>query len=208
MRTPRVPGDRPASGPLGKRAPRRPDGARSPLERPVDRLERRLRVFLTAVALVVLPLVAWGAGQAVYGHYVHAQQTQMARLHPVTAGLLSDARLAGDHPGARPGFHALVRWSDREGSHTGVAPVRAWLHRGATTTVWLDARGAVAAPPEGRDFAVTAGTATAFAAACGGVATAYGVWRAVTKSIDRRRLAQWNREWERVEPGWATRYAR
>ncbi|MEV5010832.1 hypothetical protein [Streptomyces sp. NPDC055692] len=101
---------------------------------------------------------------------------------------------------------ALVRWSDREGSHTGVAPVRAWLHREASATVWLDARGTIATPPEGRDFAATAGVA--FATGLGVVVTVYGVWRAVDGGIDRHRLAQWDREWEHVEPGWVTRYGR
>ncbi|MCC5478339.1 hypothetical protein LMU33_24995 [Streptomyces sp. JA03] len=174
----------------------------------MDRWERRLRVILTVVTLVVLPLVAWGAGQAVYGHYTQVRQVQLARLHPVAARLLTDARSSGDRRGAQPGFHALVRWSDRDGSRTGTAPVRAWLHRGATATVWLDARGVIAVPPENRDFAVTAGVAMGFATAFGGVAAAYGARRGIYRSIDRRRLAQWNREWERVEPGWVTRYGR
>lgn len=206
MRTPRTPGHRPASGSPGESSRR--TGVRSPLERPVDRLERGLRVVLTVVALVVLPLAAWGAGRAVYGHYTQVWQVRSARLHPVAARLLTDARSSGDRRGAQPDFHALVRWSDREGSRTGIAPVRAWLHRGATATVWLDARGVIADPPENRDFAVTAGVAVGFATAFGGVAAAYGVWRAVDRSLDRRRLAQWNREWERVEPGWVTRYGR
>ncbi|WP_437063673.1 HAD-IC family P-type ATPase [Streptomyces sp. enrichment culture] len=42
----------------------------------------------------------------------------------------------------------------------------------------------------------------------GGVAIAYGAWWAVGRSIDRRRLSRWTREWERVEPGWVTRYGR
>ncbi|MGX4695296.1 hypothetical protein [Streptomyces sp. JNUCC 63] len=163
----------------------------------MDRLERRLRIVLTAVAPAVLPLAAWGAGQVVYSHCTHVRQVQSARLHPVTVRLLIDAWSAGGSPGAQSGFHALERWSDREGSHTGVAPVRAWLHRRDTATVWLDARGAIATPPEGWDFATTAG-----------VATAYGVWRAVGRGISRRRMAQWNREWECVEPGWVTRYGR
>ncbi len=174
----------------------------------MDRLERRLRVALAAVALVVLPLTVWGAGQAVYAHYTHARQVQLARLTPVGARLLTDARSAGDRPGAQSGFHALVRWSDRSGSHTGVAPVRAWLQKGAATTVWLDARGAVADAPEDRDFAATAGVAVGSAAALGGAAVAYGVRRAVGRSLDRRRMDQWDREWTRVEPDWVTRFGR
>lgn len=119
----------------------------------------------------------------------------------MTAHLLSDARSGGDRPGASD-FHALVRWRD----HMGVAPVRAWLHRGQATTVWLDGRGAIAAPPEARDLAATVGVAVGFATAFGGVAIAYGAWRAIGRSIDRRRVVRWTREWERVEPGWAARY--
>ncbi|OLZ69018.1 hypothetical protein AV521_19910 [Streptomyces sp. IMTB 2501] len=208
MRTPDPSSHRPASGSPGKRAPHGPDDRRSPLERPVDRLERRLRVVLAAVALVVLPLTAWAAGQAVYSHYTHARQAKLARLHPVTARLVTDARSADDRAGAQSGFHAAVGWSDRDGGHTGVAPVRAWLHRGAATTVWLDAQGTIATPPEGRDFAATAGAAVAFATSFGGVATAYGLWWALGRSMDRSRLSHWDREWERVEPGWVTRYGR
>lgn len=75
MRTPRLPGHRPSSGSPGKRAPHGPDGGRGPLERSVDRLERRLRVFLTALAVLALLLAVWGSGLAVYSHYAHVRQT-------------------------------------------------------------------------------------------------------------------------------------
>ncbi|KOV53567.1 hypothetical protein ADL00_33755 [Streptomyces sp. AS58] len=61
-------------------------------------------------------------------------------------------------------------------------------------------------PRPDKDFAVTAGVAVAFATGLGGVATVYGVWRAVGGFLDRRRMARWDREWEHVEPGWVTRY--
>ncbi|MFB7324728.1 hypothetical protein [Streptomyces sp. NPDC056190] len=86
--------------------------------------------------------------------------------------------------------------------------MRAWLHREASAAVWLDARGTVATPPEGRDFAATAGVAVAFATGLGGVVTVYGVWRAIDGGIDRHRLAQWYREWGHVEPGWVARCGR
>ncbi|MFE2064362.1 hypothetical protein ACFXDH_18490 [Streptomyces sp. NPDC059467] len=88
------------------------------------------------------------------------------------------------------------------------APVRAWRRRAATATAWLDVCGDIAAPPPARDFAATAGAAAGCATAFGGVATACGVRWALGRSIDRRRLAQWARAWERVEAGWVTRYTR
>ncbi|MGW7543175.1 Rv1733c family protein [Streptomyces sp. NPDC054770] len=208
MRTPRLPAHRRPSGPPGKRARHGGDVGPGSLERPVDRLERRLKVLLAIVVLVAVPLVAWGVGNTVYNHFTLVRQTALARLHPVTATLLTEARSSADRPGAQSGFHALVRWNDRNGSHTGVAPVRAWLHRGADTTVWLDAHGAVATPPPDRDFAATAGVAMGCATVFGGVATACGVRWALGRSMDRRRLTQWARAWERVEPDWVTRYGR
>ncbi|MET8946872.1 hypothetical protein ABZX30_25740 [Streptomyces sp. NPDC004542] len=171
----------------------------------MDRLERRLRTLLAVLAVVALPLAAVSAGYATYSHSAQARQARVARLHPVSAHLLSDARSSDDRAGAQSGFHALVRWSDREGGHTALAPVRAWLHRGATATVWLDGRGVVSAPPPGRDLPVTTGVAVGFGTASGGAAAALGVWWAVGRSFDHRRSARWAREWERVEPLWAAR---
>ncbi|WP_369386553.1 hypothetical protein AB5J72_02330 [Streptomyces sp. CG1] len=161
--------------------------------------------MLTALAVLALPLAVWGAGQAIYSHYPHVRQTQSARLQPVVAHLLTDARSGGDRPGAQSGFHALVRWSDHNGVRTGVAPVRAWLHQGATATVWLDAHGTIAAPPEGRDLAAIAGVAVGCGTTLAGVAGAYTARRAVGRYFERRRKAQWTREWERVEPDWRPR---
>lgn len=208
MRTPRLPGRRSTSARPGKGARHAADGEPGSLERPMDRLERGLRVLLTLVALVAVPLGAWCVGHAVYSHFTLARQTRLAQLHPVTASLLTQARSGDDRAGAQSGFHALVQWSDRNGAHTGVAPVRAWLHRGATATVWLDARGDIATPPRARDFASTAGVATGCATAFGGVATSCGLRWALDKSIEQRRLARWAREWEHLEPGWVTRYTR
>lgn len=73
---------------------------------------------------------AWGAGQTLHSHCMNARQAQLARRYPVAAHPLTDARAAGDRTGAQSGFDALVCWSDKEGSHTGVAPVRAGLNRG------------------------------------------------------------------------------
>ncbi|WP_406164710.1 hypothetical protein [Streptomyces sp. NBC_00996] len=84
--------------------------------------------------------------------------------------------------------------------------MRAWSQRGAAATVWLDARGDISAPPLARDLSMTAGVAVGFATAFGGVAAAFGAWWAVNRSLDRRCLDQWTREWERVEPGWAARH--
>ncbi|MBV2357657.1 hypothetical protein KUM39_25415 [Streptomyces sp. J2-1] len=61
-------------------------------------------------------------------------------------------------------------------------------------------------PCPDKDFGVTAGVAVAFVTGLGGVATAYGVGRAVGGFLERRRMARWDHGWERVEPGWVTLY--
>ncbi|MEU6510301.1 hypothetical protein [Streptomyces sp. NPDC046942] len=60
--------------------------------------------------------------------------------------------------------------------------------------MWLDARGDIAAPSPAADLAATAAAAVGSATAFGGVAVAFGVWWAVSRSLDRFRLSQWTRE--------------
>jgi hypothetical protein len=61
---------------------------------------------------------------------------------------------------------------------------------------------AISAPPPARDLAVTAGVAVGFATVFGVAAAAFGAWWAASRSLDRRRLDQWTREGERMEPDW------
>lgn len=204
MRTPRLRGHRPLYQSGGRRQAKGLDGrGRNPLERPSDRIERRLRVLLMAVLVLAVPMAAWVAGSAAHDHDSRLRQVQMAQRHPVTARLLSDAN--GD---GQAGAHASVRWSDSRGAHFAIAAVGPWQRAGDTATLWLDAHGNVTAPPPASDMATLAGAEMGFAAAAGVVLTAGGAWKVVRVCLDRRRLRQWDREWELVEPRWTGRRGR
>ncbi|MFF3517623.1 hypothetical protein [Streptomyces sp. NPDC002573] len=162
-------------------------------------------MLVTAVLMLLLPLTGWIAGSAVYGHYSQLRAAQLAERHAVTAQLMSDAQVGGDGftDQARP--RARVQWEDRQGLHVTVAPVGTWQRKGSTATVWLDTRGNIAAAPVTRDRAATAGVCAGLATAAGLAALAGVAWKGVRVSLDRRRFAQWDREWELVEPRWTGR---
>lgn len=180
----------------------RPGGVHNPLERPSDRLERRLRLLLTVLLAVMLPAAAWLAGSTTHRHYGQLRQAQLAERHPVTAQLLSDAQAGLDRPGGDIGARAPVRWSGPGGARVAVAPVASGERKGATVTVWLDSRGRVTSPPVTRDVNTTVSVGAGLAAATAAALCLGGAWRGVRRSLDRRRLAGWDREWELVEPRW------
>ena len=207
MRAPHFRGHRPAPQP-GPRHRRASGSGDNGLERQSDRLERRLRLLVLALRMVGLPMAGWSAGSTAYGHFSQLRAAQLAGRHAVTAQLVSDAQIGGDRLTGQTRPRAPVRWSDRQGVHVTVAQVGTWQRKGSTATVWLDARGNVTSPPDTPDRAATAGLTVGLGAATGVAAMVGGAWKGVRVSLDRRRFAQWDREWELVEPRWTGRRGR
>jgi hypothetical protein len=195
----------PQPGPRRRRAS---DSGDPGLERRSDRLERRLRLLVMAVLMVGLPITAWTAGSAAYSHYSQLRKAQLAERHPITARLVSDAPVGGDRPTGQTRPRAPVQWSDHLGVHITLASVEAWERKGSTATVWLDSRGNVVPAPVPPDRAATAGTGVGLATATGVAVIMASAWKGVRMSLDRRRFAQWDREWELVEPRWTGRHGR
>ncbi|MDT0467429.1 hypothetical protein RM764_31290 [Streptomyces sp. DSM 41699] len=158
--------------------------------------------------MLLLPLMGWIAGSAVYDHYNQLRESQLTERHSVMARLVSDAQVGGDGFTGQTRLQARVQWQDRQGVHVTVAPVGTWQRKGSTATVWLDTRGNVASAPVTWDRAATAGVCAGLATAAGVAALAGGAWKSVRVSLDRRRFAQWDREWELVEPRWTGRRGR
>ncbi|MFI9650736.1 hypothetical protein ACIHAA_31280 [Streptomyces sp. NPDC052040] len=157
---------------------------------------------------MAVPSASWAAGSVTYAHHDRLRETQLAALHPVRARLESDARTAADRPTGKRGQGALVRWSDRQGAHTATATVSPRLRAGDTTTIWLDGRGTVAAPPVTTTEAVSTAVGVGLVTAAGATVIVGGVWQGVRRALDRRRFAQWDHEWETVEPQWTMRHPR
>jgi hypothetical protein len=174
---------------------------RNPLRRRSDVAEAWIGLALGALAVVGAPaagvVAAWGA-EAELHHEVRAD-------HTVSAVLLQDATTSASVSGGT-GYGRVptqVRWTASDGAtRTGVATVPEGLTAGATTTVWLDNRGRPTEQPPGSAEvdaqAWTLGVVVG-GAACG---VSLAVRRAVRAGFDRRRAAEWEREWAEVGPQW------
>lgn len=190
-----------ASGPPSRRGDDAPKGANS-LRRTSDRFEHWFRRVLVVVLFVGLPTASIGAGLASYEASMRTVRAQTAERHQVTARPASAVR--GGDWAKRP---AQVRWTDPDGAvRTGSALVRTGTPAGAAVRVWVDRHGTVTTAPATTLNAAAGGWLiggmTAFGVAAGLHATHAGVRRL----LDRRRYAQWDAEWDLVEPRWSARF--
>ncbi len=98
---------------------------------------------------------------------------------------------------------AKVRWTASDGStETGRATVDSGVKARSGVVIWLDDQGRIASqPPTAAQAEAQAGLLGASAAlALGGVT--YGAGRVARWRLDRRRIDEWGRQWDDVEPQW------
>ncbi|WP_455770869.1 Rv1733c family protein [Streptomyces collinus] len=193
-----------ASGPSPSRREPPPEGM-NPLIRPSDRLETWIRRFLMLVLVLGLPVAALSAGLTAYESSMRTVQAQSAERQEVNARLKSSVKGAT----ADGKQQAEVRWTDDNGKvRTGTTLVKSGTPEGATVPVWLDRQGTITSPPMTTLTARTNGWFVGGMAAVG-VAGGFFAARAGTRRVlDRRRYAQWDTEWDRVEPLWSARFRR
>lgn len=178
---------------------------RNPLRRRSDLVE----AWLVLVTFVLALLIGVFAGVAAAVVVDGSIEDRREHTRPVPAVLVEDAAhalpasVAEDGDG---GVWAKVRWTAPDGtSRTGRAEVEAGAKAGAAVTVWNDPEGRLAsAPPEGADarFQIVMSGITVSVAAGGLVVL--GGW-IVRSRLQWRRLAEWESEWQRVEPSWRKR---
>lgn len=191
------------SGPPQPRGERVPKGA-NPLRRTSDRFESWFRRFLMLVLLLGMPAAALTAGLTAYESSVRTGHVQGAEQHEVTARLTSSVRAYKEWAK----LPAQVRWTDRNGNaRTGTALVEPGTPKGAAVRVWVDRDGTLTDPP-GTLNAGTTGWVLGGAAAVGVVCACCAAQAGVRLVLDRRRYAQWDAEWELVEPLWSARFRR
>ncbi|MET9121348.1 hypothetical protein [Streptomyces sp. NPDC004528] len=177
---------------------------RSALRRRSDVVEAWALLAVVVLLLVGAPLAGVTVGCRVYEDARARAAAQRAERHRVAAVLVEDAPAAVTSPtGRQPSYQVRVGWTDPGGgSHTGLARVVAGARRGEHIPVWLDADGRRVGPPEDVSavwqHTLMAGMFTAGAA----VAVVVGVHFAGRRVSARRRLAEWERAWERTGPEW------
>ncbi|MEU1891201.1 hypothetical protein ABZ514_08495 [Streptomyces pristinaespiralis] len=101
-----------------------------------------------------------------------------------------------------------ARWTTADGDEDrGTIRVAPGTVRGERANIWLDREGRVAAAPlNDSDIWVGALTTGLGGAAVAAIAGAFAVVLA-RRAFERRRVADWEAEWVRVEPEWSRRSA-
>ncbi|MGJ5830793.1 hypothetical protein [Streptomyces ossamyceticus] len=193
-----------ASGPLPPRPEHASKGA-NPLRRTSDRFESWFRGLLTLVLFLGLPMAALSAGLTAYESSMRTVHAQSADRHEVTARLTTNVKgVATD--GKR---RAQVRWTDDNGTvRTGTTLVKSETPKGAPVRVWVDRGGGLTSPPMSELNATTTGWFVGGMTAIGVGAGFYAARAGMRHVLDRRRYAQWDAEWNVVEPLWSARFRR
>ncbi|MFD8253055.1 Rv1733c family protein [Streptomyces werraensis] len=177
----------------------------NPLRRRSDQLEAWISRLLLLILLLGLPAATLGTGLATYRSAMGTVRTQSAERQEVDAQVVS----AGRTVAATQEQRAQVRWTGDEGTtRTDNARVKPHTPEGATVRLWVTRGGAVTGPPMTENQAVTTSWFTGGAAAAGFAAIIYVTRVGVRHELARKRYAQWDAEWERVEPLWADRFRR
>jgi hypothetical protein len=178
----------------------------SPLCRPCDRLEARLRALLVLVFVLAVPLAAWAAGAAVYRVSARTEQAERSDRVLVHAELLAEARPIGVGFAAVPQVPVPAQWTAADGSqHSGAILVGMTAPAGAVVPIWTDRAGNITEPPRDRDQTTMRTSVAAIAAGSGLALLLYGGWLALRRAFNRRRMAAWDAEWCQVAPRWPER---
>jgi hypothetical protein len=175
------------------------------LARPADRSHARLRLCCVVLWIVALPVAAI-LGLLVAGDGLHDAAVQAHDRAPATAVLTADApkvSLTANGTPVTTSSDVAARWRAMDGStRTGVVPANTGALAGSTVAIWIDQSGQRVNPP------VSSGAAVGLGLGVGG-----GSWvvlglallvvlRLGVRVLDRRRRADWDRDWERVAPLW------
>ncbi|MEU8511089.1 hypothetical protein AB0C76_05805 [Kitasatospora sp. NPDC048722] len=175
---------------------------RNPVRRTSDRVQWWLARILLAVVVAGLPAAAVSVGLLTYHAQVRTAQLQSAARHTVTARLTTDAAVNRDYTKVP----ATAAWTAPDGTGR-TATVQVWPGEPAGTQVplWVDDHGTVVSAPITRSQAATAGW-TAAAAAAGSVSLlCLTAWKGTVRALNHHRYAQWEAEWNQVEPRWSKR---
>lgn len=177
---------------------------RNRLTRRCDRAEGLLIMTGVFLALICIPICATVGSEQTARAVERAHQEKGTRfpatavtLEPAVAPVSSVASEAG-----RPVRVAVgATWPGGDGTaRVGRLPVRTGTPRGAAQPIWLDESGNLVNAPLQASEAVSIGILLGTAAWLAVLGTLAGALWVAHLLFDRRRYAQWTREWEQFEP--------
>ncbi|MPY56026.1 Rv1733c family protein [Streptomyces spongiae] len=195
-----------ASGPQRPHQERRSSKRVNPLRRTSDQVEAWCSGLLLVVLVLGLPVASVSAGLAVHASTMRTVQAQSAERFQVTARVTSAPEAA---PGSASVEKQRVRlsWTGEDGrQRTGTARVSLDKTAGSTVRIWVDREGTVQDPPMSAVNAKAAGWLMGGMTAVGVYAGVVATRKGMRLVLDRRRYAQWDAEWDLVEPLWSARF--
>ncbi|MFE6686356.1 hypothetical protein ACFVFQ_07730 [Streptomyces sp. NPDC057743] len=181
----------------------RPPWRRGPLRRGTDVAQSWLVLATGVLIAVAAPAAGVAAGNAVDA----AANRQSAGWHAASAVIAREpaTRISGVDSGSATGdrVRTTVRWTAPDHTvRTGETSVPPGMHVGDRTTVWLDRNGMVvrnpSTPTDSLAESVVAGTVVA----SGTGLLLFGAGKTGVRLIDRRRYAQWEKEWAELDARW------
>ncbi|MFK0128244.1 hypothetical protein ACIQSP_33625 [Streptomyces nigra] len=177
---------------------------RNPLKRRSDVIEAWVVLCAWLFALIGGLFAGLAAADAVVG----SAERIRSESRRVTAVLVRDAeepgpaRVTTDHL-----VWATVRWTDPDGTpHSDEARVPPKTKAGSKVQVWTDRHGAVANEPLSGAETTLHAVSGGLLAGSGAAGLVLGAGWVVRLAMERRRLAQWDAEWARLDtpPRWKT----
>jgi hypothetical protein len=178
---------------------------RNPLRRAADRAETTVLALLFVAFLVGAPLAALASGAWAHTTAQRAEAAQAAARHQVTAVVLTTSATAIVGSWDQDSL-AQARWTAPDGTVvTDQMPVPGGTRVGATVSVWTTRNGQLTSHPLG-DSQVASLTKLGEITGVAAVAlllTIVGVL--ARRSLDKRRMAAWDADWQSTGPRWTTR---
>lgn len=174
--------------------------------RPCDRVEFWLNKLALLLLFFGVPTAAFIMALAAYTSQMQTMHVQVAQRYQVTARVTTNAMSAvpaqnDDLEGTAP-----VAWTTKGGAERmGSVSVNPGTKKGAAVRIWVNSAGAVTSAPL-THVAVTRNSWSAGLATAGAVSiTVLGIRTGIRWTIERRRYAQWEKEWALFEPRWSAR---
>jgi hypothetical protein len=179
-------------------------GGDNPLRRRVDRIEAAVVVSLMVLFVITAPMLAVFAAHltsAAGQRELRAERTwQYVEATVLKSTTYEQAGMGG-------GWSAAVvdvRWRDPDGRmRTGLLQVAQGARAGAHMAVWVTKNGLLADPPLSPVDVAELMAFAAIAAALGAAAALAVMLTAIRLAANRRRMADWAREWAATSPRWS-----
>ena len=178
----------------------RPD--HNPLRRDVERIHSVIvSVFVLAV-LALTPIVAITVARVTDSAGLRAEHRQAATRHPVQAVVVAV------HVGPNSGVDkkARVQWRDVSGRlRNANVQLLKGDHPGLHRRIWLNETGSPVSPPESHANTVANAVTTSIVSVIGLWTVLAVTYVGIEHHVNRRRFAEWDKEWLETAPRWTGR---